>query len=231
MTRAFAVPSLLLLCLLTCLYAVPARGEALEYGGLKLDLRPPANFVDVTESAADLVRATQAEAVPDGVLLRLYLPDDAAQRYAEGRPDELTRQVSVYAARDGENLSLDKKALELMARSLEGAYTGYAAVPDETLKDGAALDVFLREAIAEGTSLLLSPIRADHAEGRVVMQVFGADAPVAALMATALVLVDDKVLFVTASSLATGNSPADDAAWVAAAAEAFADALASAAKK
>ena len=63
------------------------------------------------------------------------------------------------------------------------------------------------------------------------MQVFGADAPVAALMATALVLVDDKVLFVTASSLATGNSPADDAAWVAAAAEAFADALASAAKK
>ena len=137
MTRAFAVPSLLLLCLLACLYAVPARGEALEYGGLKLDLRPPANFVDVTESAADLVRATQAEAVPDGVLLRLYLPDDAAQRYAEGRPDELTRQVSVYAARDGENLSLDKKALELMARSLEGAYTGYAAVPDETLKDGA----------------------------------------------------------------------------------------------
>lgn len=52
MTRAFAVPSLLLLCLLACLYAVPARGEALEYGGLKLDLRPPANFVDVTESAA-----------------------------------------------------------------------------------------------------------------------------------------------------------------------------------
>ncbi len=229
MTRAFAVPPLLILCLLLC--PVPARGKALEYGDLKLDLRPPVGFVDATESAADLVRATQAEAVPDGVLLRLYLPDDAAQRYAEGRPDDLTRQVSLYAARGGESLSLDKKALELMVRSLEGAYTGYAAVPDALLNDQAGLNAFLREAVATGTSLLLPPIRTDHAEGRVVMQVFGGDAPVAALMATALVLVDDKALFVTASSLVTGDSPADDAAWVAAAAEAFADALVPAEKK
>ena len=231
MSRAFAVPPLLILCLLVWLCAVPARGEALKSGGLKLDLRPPVGFVDATDLAADLVRATRAEAVPDGVLLRLYLPDAAAQRYAEGRPDELTRQVSVYAARGGETLSLDKKALDMMARSLEGAYTGYAAVPDETLKDRTAFNAFLREAVAAGTSLLLAPIRTDHAEGRVVMQVFGADVPVTALMATALVLVDDKVLFVTASSLATGDSPADDAAWVAATAEAFADALVSAEKK
>ena len=65
----------------------------------------------------------------------------------------------------------------------------------------------------------------------VLEQAGGVKEGATALMATALVLVDDKVLFVTASSLATGNSPADDAAWVAAAAEAFADALASAAKK
>lgn len=232
MPRALAAPFLVpFVCLLACLFVSSAHGETLDYGHLKLDLRPPVGFVDASDSAADLFRETQARALPDGVLLKLYLPDAAAQRYAEGRPDELTRQVAVYGARGGEALALDKKGLDLMARALEGAFTGYKSVPEETLKDRAAYHAFLREAAAAGTSLVLPPLRTDNAEGTVVMQAFGTDMPVVALMATALVLVDDKGLFVTATSLVTGDSPADDAAWVRATAEAFADALASAEKK
>lgn len=228
-----------LICVLLCLLLPPraARAEAPAYGALKLDIRPPVGFVDATKTAADMFRATQDEAVPDGVLLRLYLPDDAAQRYAGGRPEEVTRQVSLYAAKDGETQAWDRKALELMARSLESAYADYAAVPDETLKDWTALNALLLEAAGAGTPLLLAPIHSEHAEGRVFMQVFGPDAaapavtPVAALMATCLVLVNDRVLFITASSLVSGQFPADDAAWVEASAEAFAEALVSAEKK
>lgn len=228
MMRALALPFLLL-----CLLLPPraARGDAPEYGALKLDIRPPVGFVDATRTAPDLFRATQDEAVPDGALLRLYLPDDAAQLYAEGRPEEVTRQVSLYTARDGESQAWDRKALELMARALESAYEGYTVVPDETLKDWTALNTLLLEAAEAGTPLLLEPIRSERAEGRVFMQVFGSDAPVAALMATCLVLVNDRVLFITASSLVSSQFPADDAAWVRASAEAFAEALPSAEKK
>lgn len=228
MMRVPVAPFFLFLCLLGQPWA--AHGGAPEYGALKLDIRPPVGFVDATETAADLFRATQEEAIPDGVLLRLYLPDDVAQRYADGRPEEVTRQVSLYAAKDGENQSWDRKALDLMARSLEAAYTGYTAVPDEVLKDWTALNALLREAGAAGTPLLLAPIHGENAEGHVFMQVFGNDVPVVALMATALVLVNDKVLFITASSLVRNNFPADDAAWVKASAEAFAE-LVSAEKK
>ena len=232
MMRACALP-FLFLCLL--LPARAAHGGAPAYGALKLDIRPPVGFVDATETAADLFHATQDEAVPDGLLLRLYLPDDDARHYAEGRPEEVTRQVSLYAARDGESQAWDRKALELMARSLESAYEEYAVVPDEALRDWTALNALLLEAAGKGTPLLLAPIHGEHAEGRVFMQVFGTDAPavapVAALMATCLVLVNDKVLFVTASSLVSSEFPADDAAWVEASAEAFAEALVSAEKK
>lgn len=220
-----------LFCVLLCLLPCAARGDAPAYGALRLNIRPPVGFVDATQTAAGLFQATQSEAVPDGVLLRLYLPDDAAQRYAEGRPEEVTRQVSLYAAKDGENQAWDRKALELMVRSLESAYAGYASVPDETLKDWTELNALLLEARGAGTPLLLAPIHGEHAEGRVLMQVFGADAPVAALVATCLVLVNDRVLFVTASSLVSSEFPADDAAWVEASAEAFAEALVSAEKK
>lgn len=233
MSRPSPLPLVVLLfCLAAaCLLPGPARGEALRYGDLELDLRPPVGFVDAAGVADALFLATQSRALPDGVLLKLYLPDAAAQRYTENRPDEITRQVSVYAARGGESMTLDKKGLDLMARSLEGAFTGYTTVPEDIAKDPAQFHAFLREAAGTGTSLRLAPIRTDNAEGHVVMQVFGADAPVVALAATALVLVNDKVLFVTATSLVTGDSPADDAAWVTATAEAFADALASAEKK
>lgn len=232
MSRPSALPlAVLLLCLVACLSPGSARGEVLRYGDLELDVRPPVGFVDAAGVADALFRATQARALPDGVLLKLYLPDAAAQRYTENRPDEITRQVSVYAARGGESMTLDKKGLDLMARSLEGALAGYQTVPEDIAKDPALFHVFLREAAGRGTSVRLAPIRTDNAEGHVVMQVFGADAPVVALAATVLVLVNDKVLFVTATSLVTGDSPADDAAWVTATAEAFADALASAEKK
>lgn len=232
MKCAFAAPLLVpYICLCVGLCSLSAHGKTLNDGPLKLNVRPPVGFVDASNLADELFRETQARALPDGVLLKLYLPDAAAQRYAEGRPDELTRQVSVYTAKDGEVLPVDKKGLNLMARALEGAFTGYTDVPEETRKDRAAFNAFLREAVAAGTSLLLPPIRSDNAEGPVVMQVFGADVPVASLMATALVLVNDRALFVTATSLATGDSPADDAAWVVATAEAFAEALVSAEKK
>ncbi|MCH5276415.1 MAG: hypothetical protein J1E80_01130 [Desulfovibrionaceae bacterium] len=228
MMRACAAPFVLLALLLL---PHAALGGAPAYGGLKLDIRPPVGFADATQTAPRLFQATQDEAVPDGVLLRLYLPDDDAQRYAEGRPEEVTRQVSLYAVKDGENQAWDRKALELMARSLEGAWAGYEAVPDEALKDWTALNSALLEAGGAGTPLLLEPIHSEHAEGRVFMQVFGTDAPVAALMATCAVLVNDRVLFVTASSLISDPFPADDAAWVKASAEAFAEALVSAEKK
>lgn len=49
-------------------------------------------------------------------------------------------------------------------------------------------------------------------------------------LATSLVLVNDAIVFVTASSIVTDAHPADHVAWVKSAAEIFSDTLLSAAK-
>lgn len=224
-------------CLLVGLMALatfPTTGRADDDAAraeqAALHIQPPPGFVDASTISDALPREIQASAVPGGVLLKVYLPDDAAQRYAEERPDAVTRQVSLYGVHNSH--PMDKKGLELVARTLEGAFAGYKTVPEETLRDAQALHEALRAASDAGTPLLVASVHTDNAVGYVTQIPFvsGPDTAVTAVMATALVLVGDRLVFVTASSFVTDDAPADHVAWAKSTAESFADMLVSANK-
>lgn len=238
---AALLPVSFLLCLLLSadLSATPRAAHAAdgvpEPEREEPHIQPPAGFVDAATISDVLPRIVQDQSVPDGELLKVYLPDAAAQRYAEGRLDAVTRLVAVYGVKHDERrpqTSLDKKGLELAARTLEGAFAGYETVPEDTFKDAGALDEALRAAADAGTPVLATSVHTDNAVGYVTQIPFlsGPDSAVAAAMATALVLVEDRLIFVTASSFVTDNAPAAHAAWVKSTVEAFADMLASANK-
>lgn len=227
------------LCLLVGLMALaafPTAGraddDAAPAEGAVLHIQPPPGFVDASTISDDLPREIQANAVPDGVLLKVYLPDADAQRYAEKRPDAVTRQVALYGVNNKARHPMDKKGLELTARALEGAFAGYKTVPEETFRNAQALHEALRAASDAGTPVLVASVHTDNAVGYVTQIPFvsGPDTAVTAVMATALVLVDDRLVFVTASSFVTDNAPADHAVWAKSTAESFADMLVSANK-
>lgn len=141
-----------------------AHAFATEAVQASFTIRPPSGFVDSVSIAEDLFRDTQSDL--NGVLLKLYLPSADALLYEENRRDSITRQVAIYVWPQSEQLVMDKKTLELVAKTQEGAYVGYETIPPEKLpglrKDEAQMQEAYRAVLVAGASLLVETRRDDQ---------------------------------------------------------------------
>lgn len=267
--------ALVMLCLVPVasplsLGVVSAFAEDAAYGKTPLTLRQPSGFVDSITIAEDLFRDTQSSM--NGILLKLYLPSSDALLYEEKRRDSITRQVAIYGWPESETLTLDKKALELAAKTLEGAYVGYEVIPAEKLREMRKDDALMREAyravLEAGASLLVEISTDDQSITYVTLVNYPFTPPrpatgplfapspksgtkpskpttevappsvvapgLVTALSTTLVLVNDNIVFITASSLITAPQPdnvGEHLAWTTSASESFANMLISLNKK
>lgn len=229
MFRRFTAALALLVLLL------PGTPQAQEFSAPVPHFAAPAGFAELPADT-ELFRRSAEEAVAHGRLLHLYLPQDMARLYAEGKAHGVTRQVLVCGL-DGQQAPLDRSQTDLMARSAEGMFNGFATIPreNEAAPDQAdtARANALRRSLKKGAPLLVDSLRTPSAylhtcliHFRMVERPDSAFLPMA--LATAIVPVKDSVLTVTASSLLGQDEPEPHLAWVKKSASDFADAIAQA---
>lgn len=229
------MPRLLIaaLALLALLHPAPAPAQG---SGIAVPhFAAPAGFSELS-AETELFRRSAEEAVANGRLLHLYLPQDMARLYAEGKAHAVTRQVLVCGI-DSQEAPLDRNAVELMARSAEGMFIGFASIPHESGASAeqahAARSAALQRSLEKGTPLLVDSLRTPSAYLHTCLVHFRmTERPenvfLSMALATAVVPVKDSVLTLTASSLLGQDDPEPHLAWVKKSASDFADAIAQA---
>ena len=229
--RASAAP---LAALLVCaLLSSPVHADENASPAPELRFSVPSGFAELAPES-ELFRLSAEGAVAHGRLFRLFLPQDMERPHAEGRLHAVTRQVLICGPED-QQAPLDRKSAELMARSAEGMFIGFAQIPlrrdDSPEQKAVARAEALRLSLEKGTPLLVDSLRTPSAYLHTCLIHFRmAEKPeklfLPMALATALVPVKDSVLTVTVSSLLDGGDAESHLAWVKKAASDFADALA-----
>ncbi len=220
------------ICLLVLFSPALLRAEALEYGKTPLQVLNPVGFVDSASISPILFERTRDNAGLDGVLLKVYLPDTVAQLYSDGRPDALARQVHLYGIHNAQDWTFDRKALDLMGKSLESAFSSYEVIPDDVRRNRPLLEQTLREAAQKDDPLLVQTIYGDSHISYLTLISYPltSDFNLTQAMSTTLVLVGERIVFVNASSIIQSGAFTEHLAWARSAAESFVDMLASANK-
>lgn len=198
----------------------------------ELKFRAPAAFAALEENS-ELFQRSAEQAVKNGRLAKLYLPRDMARLYAEGRPDAVTRQVFVCTL-EGQSAPLPREDTELLARSLEGQFIGFARIPtakgdsEDMIREKRA--AALRDSLNNGRPLLVDSLRTPTAYLHTFLMHFAMSEKKAkvfmpAAMAVAAVPVSGTMLFITVSSLPGQDDIEPHLTWVKDTASDFADML------
>ena len=208
-----------------------AHAEVVKYGALELNIISPVGFVDSETISPCLIETNREQTGLGEAILKVYLPERLSQLYAAGRYDAMSRQVAIYGQQTPKG-DFDRQGLELMHKSLEGAFSGYLNAADSNRLNRSNLEALLQDAAAKGQSLLVEKVASDNAIGYLTLLVYpkGEDGYLLTAVCTNLVLAKDIILFVTASSLILDGSMSSHILWVRGTAEAFADMLVSANK-
>jgi hypothetical protein len=211
--------------LVALFFFVPAIAAAAETAGEPRSIAP-AGFMEATDT--ELFPSLRAQIEPGGIALALYLPHAVNQLYRQGREDAVTRQVLLYRAEGDQHL--DRRGVELMARTLAGAYAGYEKPPPETLRDREARARFYRLRTDSDANILVEEGQTDNAFFFVTLLSYpaGPDRRLLTALCTTLVPVADKAVFVAASSIVTDDAPLEHLTWVKNTGDAFAAMLVSA---
>lgn len=227
------MPRAILVFLMLAVLLIPLSSRAEEDFTPELRFATPAGFAPIS-AESELFRRSAEQAVAHGRLLRLYVPQDMERLHREGRPHAVTRQVLVCGL-EGQDAPLDRKNADLIARSSEGMFIGFARVPlrrdDSPEQQDAARSEALRLSLRKGTPLLVDSLRTPSAYLHTCLVHFrmgerGEQLFLPMALATAVVPVKDTVLTVTVSSL-LGNEDAEaHLAWAKKSASDFADAIA-----
>jgi len=192
----------------------------------------PASFAELGPESA-LFRESAAQAVRGGRLLKLWLPRHMAKQYHGGSPDAVTRQI-LLCALDGQTRPLDAKDAELLARSAEGQFVGFARIPrshtDTPAQEEQNRADALLGSLEKGRPLLVDSLRTSSAYLHTCLIHFSMgekkeSAFLPCAMASAAVPVKDTVLFLTVTSLLGQDEAEPHLEWVKETATAFADAL------
>lgn len=236
-----ALPAFLLSAALLCpapASAVPETGmpaseAARPFSPLEgLKFPAPAAFAELAPETA-LFRESEAQAVRHGRLLKLWLPQHMARQYHGGSPDAVTRQI-LLCAPEGQSRPLDAKDAELLARSAEGLFIGFARIPrsntDTPAQEEQNRAEALRSSLEKGRPLLVDSVRTSSAFLHTCLLHFSMGEKkenvfLPCALATAVVPVKDTVLFLTVTSLLGQDEAEPHLAWVKETAMAFADAL------
>ncbi len=216
-----------LLCLLCLLlsFSVPCAAEEITFPSLS-------GFAEIG-NAEPLFALSQQEAVQRGTLLKMYLPQFQAHQYKHGNSNLVTRQVLICAPLSS-GAPIPPQKTELLARSLEGIFIGFATVPrgrmDTPAQEIEHRQTALKKSLENGTPLLYSSQRSKtgwiysylihyNMEGRVGKNFL------TTAMASAVLNVKEQALFITASSILEGNDAETELDWVRETASSFAAAI------
>ncbi|MBQ4077149.1 MAG: hypothetical protein IJD65_05740 [Mailhella sp.] len=239
-----AFPALLLSAALLCPVPAsatpsaeaPPAGAALPFSPLDgLKFPTPSSFAELGPETP-LFRESEAQAVRRGRLLKLWLPQHMARQYHGGSPDAVTRQI-LLCAPEGQPRPLDAKDAELLARSAEGLFIGFARIPrsstDTPAQEEQNRAAALRSSLEKGRPLLVDSVRTSSAFLHTCLLHFSMGEKkenvfLPCALATAVVPVKGAALFLTVTSLLGQDEPEPHLAWVKETAMTFADALAKA---
>lgn len=87
-----------------------------------LILRPPTDFVEIKEKNGTLFAENARQLGEHARLLRLFLPENQAHFYEEGKHYALTRQLAVYGIAKANDAPFNKDDIALLGRILEEGF-------------------------------------------------------------------------------------------------------------
>jgi len=214
--------------LLMSLLALPFAAHAEE-----ILFAAPSGFAEI-EGTEALFAESQKNAVQRGRLLKMYLPQYMAHQYRHGNSTLVTRQVLVCSPLAA-NVPVPPKGAELLARSLEGMFMGFATVPrgrmDTPAQEIEHRQSALKKSLASGSPLLYSSQRTPSAWIYTFLIHYNMEGNagknfLTTALSCAVLPVKEKVLFITAGSIMEGNDAQSELEWVRDTAGSFASAIA-----
>lgn len=205
-----------------------------------LILRTPSDFVEIDRENDALFAENADQLGARATLLRLFLPENQAHFYDEGKRHALTRQLVVYAAKNPGGAPFDKESIAWLGRVLEEGFLRFDKVSASTLRDSLALEDALLQAAQNGRNILLDSRITENLRlfqyQLAYPLMFGqgsaiADDHMLTSLTTIMLLVRGHIVFICASSINTQASLYDDAAWTRDVAEKYMETLLSDNKK
>ncbi len=202
--------------------AKPEPGGEAPASPPPLILRPPTDFVEIKEKNGTLFAENARQLGERARLLRLFLPENQAHFYEEGKHYALTRQLAVYGIAKANDAPFNKDDIALLGRILEEGFLSFDKAPSAALRDSLALEEVLLQAGRDGRNLLLDtrstenlrlfqyqlayPLSPGHAGSP-------ADDRMLSILTTLILLVRGHIVFFCASSINTQDPLYDDAVW------------------
>lgn len=199
-----------------------------------LILRTPSDFVEIDPQNGTLFAENADQLRERATLLRLFLPENQAHFYEEGKRHALTRQLVVYTVKNPGGTPFDEESVAWLGRVLEEVFLRFDKVSASTLRDNLALEEALLQAAQHGRNILLDsritenlrlfqyqlayPLTSGH--GSAI-----ADDHMLTSLTTIMLLVRGHIVFICASSINTQAPLYDDATWTRDAAEKYMETL------
>lgn len=126
--------------------AKPEPGGEAPASPPPLILRPPTDFVEIKEKNGTLFAENARQLGERARLLRLFLPENQAHFYEEGKHYALTRQLAVYGIAKANDAPFNKDDIALLGRILEEGFLSFDKAPSAALRDSLALEEVLLQA-------------------------------------------------------------------------------------
>lgn len=207
----------------------PAKEEATP-----LILRTPSDFVEIDKKNGSLFTENARQLGSNATLLRLFLPENQAHFYEEGKRYALTRQIAVYALKNPDNEAFTQEDTMWLGRVLDEGFLRFDRIPLATLRDSLALEDALLQAARSGHNLLLDSRTTENMRLFQYQLVYAlmpgatsgiVDDRMLTSLTTIMLLVRGHIVFICASSINTQDPLYDDATWARDAAEKYMETL------
>ncbi len=199
-----------------------------------LTLRTPSDFVEIDKKNGTLFAENADQLGERATLLRLFLLENQAHFYNEGKRHALTRQLAVYTIKNPEGTPFDKESASLLGRVLEEGFLSFDKVSPPTLRDSLALEDTLLQAARNGRNVLLDSRITENLHLFQYQLAYSlmpghdstiADDRMVTSLTTIMLLVRGHIVFICASSINTQAPLYDDAAWTRDAAQKYMETL------
>ena len=231
LTRTLPIATLLLvlsigmdapLHLLSAARAAPGSSEEVAPPPPPLILRTPSDFVEIKPGDGTLFEENVRQLGERGTLLRLFLPENQAHFYEEGKNHALTRQLVVYTMEKKDKAAFETEEVALLGRILEESFSSFGKIPEEAQHDSLALEEALLQAAHKGRNILIDTRTTENLRLFQYQLVYslssgqsddGSDDSMCTSLTTAMMLVRGHIVFICASSINTQSPLYEDATW------------------
>ena len=230
LTRTLPIATLLLvlsigmdapLHLLSAARAAPGSSEEVAPPPPPLILRTPSDFVEIKPGDGTLFEENVRQLGERGTLLRLFLPENQAHFYEEGKNHALTRQLVVYTMKKKDKAAFETEEVALLGRILEESFSSFGKIPEEAQHDSLALEETLLQAAHKGRNILIDTRTTENLRLFQYQLVYSlssgqsddSDDSMCTSLTSAMMLVRGHIVFICASSINTQSPLCEDATW------------------